>query len=126
MYNVFRSAAVDMVDQIRARFQQTLDNLDWMDEGTRARAKEKADAMVEYIGYPEELRDMTKLRELYSGLTLSPDSYVGNGLNLSRYHMNFAFSKLRFVPIVLRLILIEQFAHLSFVRCSSHTNVVSI
>merc|ERR1719461_1668454 len=51
--------------------------------------------MVEYIGYPKELREMEKLTELYSGLELNANSYVGNGLNLSRYHMNYAFSKLR-------------------------------
>ena len=48
----------------------------------RRKAKEKALAMVEYIGYPKELREMEKLKELYSGLELNANSYVGNGLNL--------------------------------------------
>jgi len=90
-----KSAAVEMVDEIRNKFQHTLDNVDWMDPTTRRKAKEKALAMVEYIGYPKELREMEKLKELYSGLELNANSYVGNGLNLSRYHMNYAFSKLR-------------------------------
>ena len=92
-----KSAAVEMVDEIRNKFQHTLDNVDWMDPTTRRKAKEKALAMVEYIGYPKELREMEKLKELYSGLELNANSYVGNGLNLSRYHMNYAFSKLRYL-----------------------------
>ena len=87
--------AVEMVDAIRDTFLDTLDNVDWMDEVTRRRSKDKAEAMQEYIGYPKELKDLNKLSELYQGLDLSAESYVGNGLNLSRYHMNYAFSKLR-------------------------------
>ena len=92
---VAKSAAVEMVEEIRNTFLHTLDNVDWMDVDTRTKAKDKARAMVEYIGYPKELLDMDKLSELYSGLQMGPDSYIGNGLNLSRYHMNYAFSKLR-------------------------------
>ena len=90
-----RNTAVEMVDNIRDTFIESLDTVDWMDPVTRARAKDKARAIKEYIGYPRELLDMDKLAELYSGLKIGPDSYIGNGLNLSRYHMNYAFSKLR-------------------------------
>ena len=92
-----RNTAVEMVDNIRDTFIESLDTVDWMDPGTRARAKDKARAMVEYIGYPRELLDTDKLGELYNGLEMGQDSYIGNGLNLSRYHMNYAFSKLRCV-----------------------------
>ena len=88
-----RNTAVEMVDNIRDTFIESLDTVDWMDPGTRARAKDKARAMVEYIGYPRELLDTDKLGELYNGLEMGQDSYIGNGLNLSRYHMNYAFSK---------------------------------
>ena len=93
--NLAKAEAVDMVDQIRSKFLEVLDEVDWMDSVTKERAKEKAEAMVEYIGFTPELRDMAKLTELYRGLELSPDQYVGNGFNISRYHMNYAFSKLR-------------------------------
>ena len=90
-----KAEAVDMVDQIRGKFLEVLDEVDWMDAVTKKKAKDKAEAMVEYIGYTPELRDVEKLSELYRGLELSPDHYVGNGFNISRYHRNFAFSKLR-------------------------------
>ena len=91
--------AVEMVDTIRDKFLDTLDNVDWMDDLTKRRSKDKAAAMKEYIGYPHELTDMNKLAKLYEGLDLSAESYVGNGLNLSKYHMNYAFSKLRYYLI---------------------------
>ena len=90
-----KAEAVSMVDNIRQKFLQVLDQVDWMDAVTKERAKEKAEAMEEYIGYTPELLDIEKLSGLYRGLELSPDSYVGNGFNISRYHMNYAFSKLR-------------------------------
>merc|ERR550539_43054 len=90
-----KAEAVNMVDNIRQKFLQVLDQVDWMDALTKERAKDKAEAMVEYIGYTPELLDIEKLAGLYGGLELSPDSYVGNGFNISRYHRNYAFSKLR-------------------------------
>ena len=101
---VAKSAAVEMVEEIRNTFLHTLDNVDWMDVDTRTKAKDKARAMVEYIGYPKELLDMDKLGELYSGLQMGPDSYIGNGLNLSRYHMNYAFSKLRYILALINVV----------------------
>ena len=55
----------------------------------------KARGMVEHIGYPSELLDQSKLEELYAGLELSPNAYLGNALNMTVFGTNYAFSKLR-------------------------------
>ena len=59
-----RQAAVEMVREIRTQFGLMLDHLDWMDEKTRANAREKADAMETHIGYPTELLDMETLDQV--------------------------------------------------------------
>jgi predicted metalloendopeptidase len=66
-----------------------------MDEDTKRQARVKAQGMVEHIGYPPELLEMAKLEELYRGLELSPDAYLGNALNMTVFGTNYAFSKLR-------------------------------
>ncbi|XP_023345566.1 neprilysin-2 [Eurytemora carolleeae] len=90
-----KASAVEMVKLIREEFMQMLSEVDWMDDSTKDRAKEKARAMVEHIGYPSELLDMSKLTDLYAGLELSPDAYLQNALNMTIFGTNYAFSKLR-------------------------------
>ena len=90
-----KAAALDMVHDIRAEFDDILDKIDWMDARTKAKAKEKAKGIVEHIGYPQELLDSSKLTELYRGLELNALDYLGNALNMTVFGTNYAFSKLR-------------------------------
>ena len=90
-----KSTALEMVTEIRKQFNIILENIDWMDDDTKLRAKEKANAMVEHIGYPPELLDMKKLTDLYDGLELDSADFFGNGLNMTVFGTNYAFSKLR-------------------------------
>jgi len=88
-------AALEMVSEIRRQFEILLDEVDWMDDTTKRQARVKARGMVEHIGYPPELMEMAKLEDLYSGLELSPNAYLGNALNMTVFGTNYAFSKLR-------------------------------
>ena len=90
-----KATALDMVNGIRDQFNIILEEVDWMDDATKVKAKDKANAMVEHIGYPPELLDMKKLTDLYDGLELSSDDFFGNGLNMTVFGTNYAFSKLR-------------------------------
>jgi predicted metalloendopeptidase len=62
---VFQETALEMIHTIREAFNELLADNDWMDDETRAVAKEKADAMNERIGYPELLTDPEELAEEY-------------------------------------------------------------
>ena len=90
-----KAAAEEMVTEIRKEFLTMLENVDWMDWRTKKRAKIKAQAMVEHIGYPAELLDIKKLEELYKGLELNKEDYFGNIRNMAIFGTNYAFSKLR-------------------------------
>jgi predicted metalloendopeptidase len=54
-----------MIHTIREAFNELLADNDWMDDETRAVAKQKADAMNERIGYPELLTDEDELSKEY-------------------------------------------------------------
>ena len=65
----------EMVKDIRAEMEKILDKIDWMDDMTRERAKDKLRMMKEYIGYPEEILQEHLLEEHYEvSLTMSTTS----------------------------------------------------
>lgn len=57
-----------MIHRIREAFNELLADIHWMDDETRAVAKEKADAMNERIGYPEILTDDEELEKEYANV----------------------------------------------------------
>jgi len=66
-----RQSINEMVKDIRSVFIEMIDELDWMDDQTRLRAKEKATAMTTHIAYPVELLDDKKLTELYENVFMT-------------------------------------------------------
>ena len=55
-----------MIHTIREAFNELLAHNHWMDDETRAVAKEKADAMNERIGYPRLITNDAELVKEYS------------------------------------------------------------
>lgn len=53
-----KESALEMIHSIREAFNELLDENVWMDDETRAVAKEKANSMNERIGYPEILTNV--------------------------------------------------------------------
>ena len=57
-----KAKAKQVIDDIRAAFEQRLQGVTWMSDSTRARALEKLAAMNEKVGYPDHWRDYSKLQ----------------------------------------------------------------
>ncbi|HEX3001810.1 MAG TPA: M13 family metallopeptidase, partial [Methanoregula sp.] len=72
-----RDMVREMFSSIRTTFNGRIENLTWMESGTKAKAQEKLAAMGEKIAYPDRWMD-------YSGLELS-DSYAANVRSASAY-----------------------------------------
>ena len=64
-----------MVNYIHKEFLKILDEIDWMDKKTAQRAREKAQAIVSYIGYPDELLDDQKVGDLYANVSWKGPKY---------------------------------------------------
>ena len=60
-----KRAMDEMVRDIRGEMDVILKNIEWMDDKTRVRAREKLRTMKEYIGYPDELLQVHLLEEVY-------------------------------------------------------------
>lgn len=57
-----KQSALEMIHSIREAFNELLDENDWMDDETRAVAKQKANSMNERIGYPEILTNVNNIQ----------------------------------------------------------------
>jgi predicted metalloendopeptidase len=61
----------ELVNNVIATLDDSLQDLDWMSEGTRARAREKLSKFTAKIGYPDEWKD-------YSTLEIVAGDHIGN------------------------------------------------
>ncbi|NXE76144.1 NEP protein, partial [Cochlearius cochlearius] len=69
----------EMIQDIRDVFIKTLDELTWMDAETKKKAEQKARAIRERIGYPDEIvTDANKLNSEYQELNFKEEEYFEN------------------------------------------------
>ncbi|XP_059609533.1 neprilysin-1 [Phlebotomus argentipes] len=80
-----KETALEMIHTIREAFNELLADIHWMDDETRAVAKEKADAMNERIGYPEILTDSQELEKEYVNLTISDTNFMDNIMQILKW-----------------------------------------
>lgn len=85
----------EMVRDIRKEFDNILNEIDWMDNKTKKRAKAKLASMKEYIGYPEEILDNWRLEELYEKLHIDANTHFMNGIHMSIWATDYSWGKLR-------------------------------
>ncbi|XP_076861735.1 membrane metallo-endopeptidase-like 1 [Brachyhypopomus gauderio] len=72
----------DLIKKIQEAYVETLEELNWMDEQSKEKAREKAMAISEQIGYPDYIleEENQKLDQEYIHLNFSEDSYFENSL----------------------------------------------
>ncbi|KAM5160835.1 membrane metallo-endopeptidase-like 1 [Callospermophilus lateralis] len=86
----------ELINKVRAVFVETLDELNWMDEESKKKAREKAMGIREQIGYPDYILEENKhLDEEYSSLNFSEDLYFENGLQNLKANAHRSLKKLR-------------------------------
>ncbi|KAL2301263.1 hypothetical protein Nmel_011830 [Mimus melanotis] len=97
-FNPSLPQAEEMISEIRAAFEVSLNQLDWMDEKTRQAAKEKADAIYDMIGFPDFILDNKELDDVYDGYEVSEDSFFQNMLNFYNFSAKVMADQLRKPP----------------------------
>ncbi|XP_060623651.2 neprilysin [Anolis sagrei] len=86
----------DMITQIREVFIHTLEELTWMDAETKKKAEEKALAIKERIGYPNEIiTDTAKLNAEYKDLNYKEEEYFENMVENLKFAQKERLKKLR-------------------------------
>ncbi|XP_015745061.1 neprilysin [Python bivittatus] len=86
----------EMITQIREVFIKTLEELSWMDAETKKKAEQKATAIRERIGYPDEIMtDPNKLNQEYKDLNYSEEEYFENMIKNLKFGQKEGLKKLR-------------------------------
>ena len=79
---------VTLVENLRTALGEHIDNLEWMSDATKAKAREKLAAFTVKIGYPDKWKD-------YSTLTIDPtNTYYENLRNASAWYVQDNLTKL--------------------------------
>ena len=77
----------ELVANLVEAYRQSIVDLAWMTEATKAKALDKLDQFVPKVGFPEKWRD-------YSGLALDPSDLVGNVRRASAFDDDWEWGKL--------------------------------
>nr|XP_032643295.1 neprilysin isoform X2 [Chelonoidis abingdonii] len=86
----------EMITQIREVFITTLDELTWMDAETKKKAEQKATAITERIGYPDDIiTDNNKLNNEYQDLNYKEEEYFENIIQSLLFSQRKRLKKLR-------------------------------
>lgn len=89
-----KKSAEEMIHDIRHVFLANLDKVDWMDDVTKEKAKEKAEAIRENIGYPSFLTNKTALGMMYGGFEIRKDKYFQNIIESFKFYNLKNYEKL--------------------------------
>ncbi|WP_250464813.1 M13 family metallopeptidase [Microbulbifer litoralis] len=82
-----KARMVELVDNLKAAYKDSIQSLTWMSEDTKKEALTKLANFTTKIGYPDEWRD-------YSALEVSGDDLVGNVLASHRFETDYERGKL--------------------------------
>ncbi|KAL1923709.1 uncharacterized protein VTP21DRAFT_8689 [Calcarisporiella thermophila] len=83
-----KQLADDLVTGLRTTFKESLPNITWLDEPTRAKATEKIDKFTQKIGYSTNTPDVLKpssIQKFYEGLEVNKSEYFANQLRASQW-----------------------------------------
>ncbi|GAB1602197.1 endothelin-converting enzyme homolog isoform X2 [Argonauta hians] len=87
-----------MVDDIKKAFEKNLPYLSWMDDETRKAAIDKANGVVDKIGFPPNILNNTKLDKIYELLEINSSEYFWNNVKNNNFLMITMLKKLRKPP----------------------------
>ena len=78
-------------------FESTQAHMDWMDEETRRRAKEKAEAIELKVGYPDFILDPKRLDEYYLDFNVTDSAFI-NVINYIKFVIRRSIKKYGMPP----------------------------
>lgn len=85
----------ELIEDVRTAFLGMLNENEWMDKNTKKRARQKASAIRDFIGYDSAIFNETKRREKYSRLSFtSSNSYYEITMAIHLWMQDRAFRKL--------------------------------
>lgn len=86
-----KQKAEEMIQNVIKAFETRIDNLSWMSDSTKVKAKQKLNTTVIKVGYPDEWKDYSSLK--ITGPS-EGGSYFQNMLNAAKWNVEDDMSKL--------------------------------
>jgi len=86
-----KQRVLDLVNNLQKAFESRIDQLDWMSDSTKVKAKEKLYAITKKIGYPDIWRE-------YGGVAIEKDKYFENVVALKQNDYQYNLDKLHKPP----------------------------
>lgn len=86
-----KKRALELVNNLQKAFETRIEQLDWMSDSTKLKAKEKLHAITNKIGYPDLWRD-------YEKVNIEKSKYFENKVALWRYDFQYKVGKLNKPP----------------------------
>ncbi len=86
-----KKRALVLVNNFQKTLEKRIDNLDWMSESTKVKAKEKLYAISKKIGYPDVWRE-------YSNVKIEKGKFFENVVALRKDDFQYEFKQLNKVP----------------------------
>ena len=77
---------LELVNNLQTAFDTRINNLDWMSDSTKTKAKDKLHAFLKKIGYPDKWRD-------YSKVTINKNTYFENRISCDKNEYQFNANK---------------------------------
>lgn len=82
-----KTRMLELVNNLQKAFSNRVDQLNWMSDSTKQKAKEKLFAITKKIGYPDKWRD-------YSNVTIVRNKYFENVLSAAANNFQYKLAKL--------------------------------
>ncbi|XP_021425169.1 endothelin-converting enzyme 1 isoform X4 [Oncorhynchus mykiss] len=93
-----KAIAEDMVSEIKWAFEDSLKYVDWMDQGTKKAAREKAEAIYNMVGYPKFIMDPKELDKVFNDFEVVSDLYFQNVMQYYNFSARVTADQLRKTP----------------------------
>lgn len=82
-----KTRMMELVNNLQTAFEERINTLDWMNDSTKIKAKEKLHTFIKKIGYPDKWRD-------YTGLEIVRNDLVKNVLASNEFDFAYQRNKL--------------------------------
>lgn len=82
-----KARMLELVDNVLAAYETSIDGLEWMSEATKQEAHAKLKAFTAKIGYPDEWKD-------YSSMRLQPGALIASVRAAREFHHDYEVNKL--------------------------------
>ncbi len=86
-----KKRVLDLVNNLQKAFENRMDQLDWMSDSTKVKAKEKLYAIAKKVGYPDIWRE-------YGNVNIEKDNYFGNVIALRQNDYQYKLDDLNKAP----------------------------